>query len=195
MLSSRFKARSASLVNPIAKFLISVRLSPNTLTSLGLIMSIGVALALAKDSLVPALVFLLLTSFFDVMDGAVARVSNNASRFGGYLDSLFDRYADAIILLGLALYLDGYYALIFIVLVGSLLVSYSRSRAENFLPKCDVGIAERAERLIILILATLAELTGILPMGRAFFIALVILAFLTHFTVLQRTLYTKTRLR
>jgi phosphatidylglycerophosphate synthase len=195
MLSSRFKDRSTSLVNPIANFLIGIGLSPNMLTTLGLIMSIGVAVFLAKDSLIPALIFLLLTSFFDVMDGAVARVSNNTSRFGGYLDSLFDRYADAAILLGLAFYLGGYYALIFIVLVGSLLVSYSRSRAENFLPRCDVGIAERAERLIILILATLVEVLGVLPRGKAFFTALVILAVLTHLTVLQRTLYTKAKLR
>lgn len=195
MLSSRFKDRSASLVNPIAKFLIGIHLSPNMLTALGLLTSIGVAASLTKGSLIPALVFLLLTSFFDVMDGAVARVSNNTSRFGGYLDSLFDRYADAAILLGLAFYLEGYYALIFIVLVGSLLVSYSRSRAESFLPKCDVGIAERAERLIILILATLVEALGFFPRGKAFFTALLILAVLTHLTVLQRTIYTKARLK
>ena len=195
MLSSRFKDRSTSLVNPIARFMIGIGLSPNMLTTLGLITSIGVAVFLTKDSLISALVFLLFTSFFDVMDGAVARVSNNTSKFGGYLDSIFDRYADATILLGIALYLDGYYILIFLVLVGSLLVSYSRSRAENFLPKCDVGIAERAERLIILILATLIEILGILPRGRAFFIALVILVVLTHLTVLQRGLYTKARLR
>lgn len=195
MLSSRFKDRSTSLVNPIAKFLIGIRLSPNMLTALGLLTSIGVAVFLANDSLIPALVFLVLTSFFDVMDGAVARVSNNTSRFGGYLDSLFDRYADAIILLGLAFYLDGYFLLIFIVLVGSLLVSYSRSRAENFLPRCDVGIAERAERLIILILATLVEILGVFPKGQAFFAALIILAVLTHLTVLRRTIYTKAKLR
>lgn len=193
MLSSRFKDRTSSLVNPLAKFLINIRLSPNTLTALGLVTSIGVAISLAKSSLMLALFFLLLTSFFDMMDGAVARVSNNITRFGGYLDSLFDRYADAVILLGLALYLDGYFVLIFIVLVGSLLVSYSRSRAEIFIPKCDVGIAERAERLIILILATVTEVSGVFPRGGAFLAALIIMAILTHLTVLQRALYTMER--
>lgn len=194
MLSSRFKDRTSSLVNPVARFLISLHLSPNKLTILGLVTSIGAAIFLGKGSLMLVLFFLLLTSFFDMMDGAVARVSSSTTRFGGYLDSLFDRYGDAVILLGLALYLKGYFVLIFIVLAGSLLVSYSRSRAEIFIPKCDVGIAERAERLIILILATIVEVMGVFPPGRAYVGALVVLAILTHLTVLQRAIYTKARI-
>jgi phosphatidylglycerophosphate synthase len=145
-------------------------------------------------SLAAALLFLLLTGFFDVMDGAVARVTRRVTRFGGFLDSLYDRYSDSAILLGLAVYLDQYYLLIFIVLVGSLMVSYSRSKAENYLQRCDVGIAERAERLIILAAATLVEALGFLPRGKVFLAALVILAFLTHLTVLQRALYARARL-
>tara|TARA_B100001964_G_C14256564_1_gene612792 strand:- start:4436 stop:5026 length:591 start_codon:yes stop_codon:yes gene_type:complete len=194
MLSSKYKKNIGSLVYPIAKFLIRLHLRPNHLTLLGFISSIGVMLFLANGNLILAFISLLLCGFFDLIDGAVARVSNNVSRFGGYLDSITDRFSDATILLGIALYLDGYLILIFIVLVGSLLVSYARTRAEIFIDKCDVGIAERAERLIILIIATLFEIVEVLSEGTAFIIALIILGFLTYITVIQRVLYTRAKL-
>lgn len=194
MLSARFKDQADALLYPAAKLLASAGVGPNLLTHLGLAASLGAGMALATGSLGAALLFLLLTGFFDVMDGAVARVTRGVTRFGGFLDSLYDRYSDSVILLGLAVYLDQHHLLVFAVLVGSLMVSYSRSRAENYLPRCDVGIAERAERLIILAAATLVEALGFFPQGEAFLGALVILAFLTHFTVLQRALYARSRL-
>lgn len=179
---------------PAARVLASTGVTPNLLTKLGLVASIGVGIALALGRLWLAFFLLLLTSFLDAMDGAVARYTRSVTRFGGFLDAVCDRYADAAILIGIALYLQDHYILIFIVILGSLMVSYSRSKAENYIQRCDVGIAERAERLIILILATLGEALRIAEPGRVFYISLVILALLTHFTVFQRVVYTRRKL-
>ncbi|MEE9565059.1 MAG: hypothetical protein V3V63_05065, partial [Candidatus Hydrothermarchaeaceae archaeon] len=101
--------------------------------------------------------------------------------------SVADRYADAFILIGIAMYLNEHHVLIMVVIVGSILVSYSRARAETVIDKCDVGLAERSERLIILMVATLLAIAGV----NLFYEALVLLAVLTHLTVLQRILYTR----
>lgn len=161
---------------------------------MGLVSSLLVAIAFAYEDLVLAFLLLLVTSFFDIIDGAVAKVANKVTKFGGFMDSTLDRYSDSAILIGLALFLDEYYGLIFIVLVGSLLVSYTRAKAEEFVPKCDVGIAERAERLIILMLATLLGALQLVYPKDAIYVALIILAILTHFTVLQRIYYTQRQL-
>jgi phosphatidylglycerophosphate synthase len=142
-----------------------------------------------------AFIFIFLTSFFDVIDGAVAKVTHNVTKLGGFLDSTIDRYSDSVILIGLALFLEDHYGLIFIVLVGSLLVSYTRARAEEFVPKCDIGIAERSERLIFLMIATFLAAYQFLNPLDIFYTILIILAILTHFTVLQRIYYTYNLLR
>ncbi len=143
----------------------------------------------ASDNLIFALLTLTIGSILDATDGAVARLSNKVSAFGGFMDSLTDRYSDAIILVGIAVYLQDHYLLIITVLVGSLLVSYTRARAEMEISgKCDVGYGERAERLIIIMTATLVEATT--PALNAIYWALVVLAVLTHFTVAQRIWHT-----
>jgi phosphatidylglycerophosphate synthase len=190
MLSSRFRNFSNIFVIPIARLLALLRLSPNKITILGLIFSILTAFMYASGELIYAFYLLLCTCFFDVIDGTVARITKKTTKFGGFLDSVLDRYSDSIILIGIAIYLEEHFILIFIVLVGSLLVSYSRARAEMEIALCDVGIAERAERLIILAIATLLEGIMIFPYLDVFYIALAILAILTHFTVIQRVTYT-----
>jgi phosphatidylglycerophosphate synthase len=194
VLSSKYREQAGALINPAAKALASFGFKPNLLTQLGLASSILTGVTLALGMPWAAFLSLLLTAFLDVMDGAVARITGENTAFGGFLDAVFDRYSDAAILIGIAVYLHGHYILVFIVLLGSLMVSYTRSKAEKYLQRCDVGIAERAERLILLIAASLIEALGFLAHGRAFLVALVILAFLTHFTVLQRALYTRSRL-
>ncbi len=190
MLSSRFKSYSDLVIMPLATALARFGISPNALTILGFVGSALTAVAFAYTELGYALLFLLITSVLDAVDGAVARVANKTSNFGGFLDSVLDRYSDAFILLGLMLYLQKYYMLIFIVLAGSILVSYTRAKAELVIPKCNVGIAERAERLIILITATFLEAFKIFPGVDVFYAALVLLAVLTHATVLHRSVYT-----
>ena len=178
----------------MARAMASLGLSPNTITHLGLGAGLLAGGALAAGMLWTGFFFLLLTAFLDVMDGAVARVTGKTSPFGGFLDAVCDRYSDAAILIGIAAYLQGYYVLVFIVLLGSLMVSYTRSKAEKYLARCDVGIAERAERLIVLIAAGLGEALGIFAPGAAFVAALAVLAILTHLTVLQRVTFTRSRL-
>lgn len=192
MVSSRLRSFSNGITSPIAEVIDRFGISPNMITFFSLFFSIAAAYMFTENNLVFAFYMLLLASFSDLMDGAVARVSNRITQLGGILDSIIDRYSDAIILLGLAIYLDSHFLLIFIVLVGTLMVSYTRARVENEIQKCAVGIAERAERLILLMAATLIEAFNIFPKVDAFYLVLIILALITHLTVLYRLYYTYT---
>lgn len=187
MLSARFRGFSDRIMLPLGGVAAKTGLGPNAVTILGLLASAATAGAFAYGNLTYALILLALTSLFDILDGAVAKATGKTTRFGGFLDSVADRYSDALILIGVALYLKEHYILIMVVMAGSILVSYSRARAENFIDKCDVGLAERAERLIVLILAALLAVLGV----NLFYEALLFLAVITHLTVLQRVLFTK----
>ncbi len=182
-----YRDRFDALLLPVARRIADLGVSPNSLTVLGLVASVAVTASFIRGELAYALGFMIAMSILDVVDGAVARISGKATDFGSFLDSLLDRYADALILLGLMIYLNGHYLLILVVLVGTILVSYSRAKAEALGHRADVGIAERAERLIILMLAVLLEIAGY----NAIYPALILLAVLTHLTVLQRTLYVR----
>ncbi len=175
------------IVVPLGNAVAKTGVEPNVLTLAGLLFSMTAAGAFAYGNLVYAFILLVLGSLFDVLDGAVARAQRKVTKFGGYLDSVADRYADAFVLIGIAMYLNEHHVLVMVVIVGSILVSYSRARAETVIDKCDVGLAERSERLIILMVATLLAIAGV----NLFYEALVLLAVLTHLTVLQRVLYTR----
>ncbi len=190
MLSARFRGFSDKIMLPLGGAFAKTGLGPNAVTIMGLLTSALTAGAFAYGNLFYALILLALTSFFDVLDGAVAKATGKVTRFGGFLDSVADRYSDMLILIGVALYLKEHYILIMVVMAGSILVSYSRARAETFIEKCDRGFAERAERLIVLMLATLLAIAGV----DLFYESLVLLAVVTHLTVLQRVLYTKKRI-
>ena len=192
MVSSRLRGFSNGIISPIAEVIDRFGISPNMITFFSLFFSIVAAYMFTENNLVFAFYMLLIASISDLMDGAVARVSNRVTQLGGILDSIIDRYSDAIILIGLAIYLDSHFLLIFIVLVGTLMVSYTRARVEREIQKCAVGIAERAERLILLMAATLIEAFNIFPKVDAFYIVLIILALITHLTVLYRFYYTYT---
>ncbi len=143
-----------------------------------------------QTALIAAVSFLLVSGFFDALDGVVARLFGEVTVFGGFLDSLLDRYADAFIFLGVIL---GWLLTSpvwvfwgFTAIIGSLLVSYSRARAESEGIKMEsVGIAERAERIIILVFATLLNLVWV----DALRWSMLLLAVLTNVTVLQRAIY------
>lgn len=190
MLSANFRSYSDRIMLPLGGFVAKFGISPNILTLIGLLLSVAAAGAFAYGNLVYALVLLALTALFDVLDGAVAKAAGKITEFGGFLDSMADRYSDALILIGIAIYLGEHYVLIMVVIAGSILVSYSRARAENFIDKCDVGLAERAERLIVLMLATLLAAAGL----DLFYETLLLLAAITHLTVLQRVLFAKKKI-
>jgi len=143
-----------------------------------------------QSALIAALVFLLISGFLDALDGVLARLFGEVTVFGGFLDSLLDRYADAFVFLGIILgWLQTNPFWIFwgfTAMVGSLLVSYSRARAEAARIKMEsVGIAERAERIIILVVATLLNIVW----ADALRWSMLLLAILTNLTVLQRAVY------
>ncbi|RLF60779.1 MAG: CDP-alcohol phosphatidyltransferase family protein [Thermoplasmata archaeon] len=185
MLSAKYKKHFQKFFEPIARVFIKV--NPNAITLIGLLWSFFTVLAFYIENLRLALLFLLLTSFCDALDGMVARLSDRVTKFGGYLDSVLDRYSDGMIFLGIMVYLREKYLLIFLAMMGSFMVSYTRAKAETWIDKCDVGVAERGERLLILIIATILANFGI----NIFIEAIALIVILTHITFIQRMLYTR----
>ena len=178
------------ITEPLKTVLVKSRLKPNTLTWLALAISIIAAGAIATNHLLIGGFLVLLSGLFDIMDGALARLTNQVTRFGALLDSTFDRISDAVLLLGLlVLYLisggTAEIVLIFLALIGSFLTSYVRARAEGIGINCPVGLFTRAERVIILALGLLLN-----PLYEfSIFIALLLMVVLGFFTVGQRLIY------
>ena len=128
---------------------------------------------------------IILAGFFDISDGAVARVSQKETSFGGFLDSVVDRYSDIVLLIGIVCYYAkggelGYIFLTCIVLMGCILIPYTRAKAEIFINRCNIGLMERAERTIFLAIGSIFNVMNFV---------LWILAILTHITVIQRIHY------
>jgi archaetidylinositol phosphate synthase len=144
---NKLRPRLQEFMEPLAK---KIRINPNIITIIGLIISLFAAYAFARENLLAGGLLIFLSGFFDVVDGAVARNNNTKTRFGGFLDSTSDRFADAFIIIGIIY--GGYVSWIWgvLALLASLSVSYVRARAEMEGIKCDVGFAERAERLCII---------------------------------------------
>ena len=148
------------ITEPLKTVLVKSRLKPNTLTWIAVAVSIIAAGAIATNHLLIGGFLVLLSGLFDIMDGTLARLTNQATRFGALLDSTFDRISDAVLLLGLlVLYIISggtiEMVLIFLALVGSFLTSYVRARAEGIGINCSVGLFTRTERVIILALGLL----------------------------------------
>jgi len=178
------------ITEPLKTALIKSRLKPNTLTWLALAISIIAAGTIATNHLIIGGFLVLLSGLFDIMDGAMARLTNQVTRFGALLDSTFDRISDAVLLLGLlVLYLMSggtiELVLIFLALVGSFLTSYVRARAEGVGINCPVGLFTRTERVIILALGLLLN-----PLYEfSILIALLLIVVLGFVTVGQRLMY------
>ncbi len=160
-----------------------VKISPNVLTLVGLLITISAACLIALNQLFLSGLVLLLAGSFDILDGAVARASGRIHRYGAFLDSTADRYGEGAVYLGL-LYLflvrdhrDLEVFLIVAALLGSLLVSYVRARAQSLGFTCDVGWFARPERVVI---------TAVGLLINQMTIVLWILAIATNFTALQR---------
>ncbi|MBI5118586.1 CDP-alcohol phosphatidyltransferase family protein [Candidatus Poribacteria bacterium] len=196
MLSSKLGHRLDKPLAPVARWLAGLGVSPNMLTVAGAIPNVVAAVVLAYGHYRVGGVIVLMGGAFDLLDGAVARVVGKQTRFGSILDSTLDRYSDALPIFGLMLYYSGWnppegrmrfgdMILCAAVVLGSLLVPYVRARAESLLQRCDIGLAERAERVIIFAVGLIIN---------ADVAALWILAVLTHLTVLQRLLYVRAHL-
>jgi CDP-diacylglycerol---glycerol-3-phosphate 3-phosphatidyltransferase len=179
----QWKAKGRLLAETVARTLALTGATPNVITLIGVVLNGLVALVVAAGFFTIGGVLLLAVALFDAIDGALARVTNQKTRFGAFLDSTTDRYAEAFILLGV-LYAFHENAtvtiLAYIVIVGSLLVSYTRARAEGLGLRCEVGMLARPERVIILALGLITGL--IIP-------ALAVLAVFTHLTTIQRMVH------
>lgn len=188
MVSSRlkkwFEERVASTVVPLG----SVGLTPNALTFMGFLASVASAWCYvswrSSTAMLPMAGMLILVSgFIDAIDGVLARETGTASAFGGFLDSVADRYSDAVVLSAIVVAGLCHPAWGLAAIVGSLMVSYARSRAEAAgVGMAGVGVAERAERMLLLAAASMASYFDISFLGWG----VIALAVVAQVTVLQR---------
>jgi phosphatidylglycerophosphate synthase len=168
-------------LEPLAR---KVKLDPNVITVAGFAVTVLGALIIMKSLFIGGLV-IAIGSLMDMFDGVVARTQKKESEFGAFLDSVLDRYADAFIFLGLAWYLgarDDHTGVLLCLgtWLGAFVVSYAKARAEGLGIKCDTGVMERPERIVLIVLGAL---TGwIVPVLWAMFV-------LTHLTAFQRIYY------
>ncbi len=197
MTYGEVKQRTRDLLQPAAQLVADFGVPPAVITIAGLVLSILAAVSLATGHFPRAAIILLAAGICDMIDGATARAGNRASARGAFLDSTIDRYSETVVLLGALHYFlvrspRGPEALtaavVLVALAGSMLTSYTRARAEAIGQDCRVGIAERPERLVLLIAGAL--------FGRDVFrVAIWILAIVSHITAVQRIRYVLTRVR
>ena len=188
---SKIKQRVQSLLNFEASLLHRLGLTPNYVSIIGVILAILSAIVYFSWRINPlflilAPILMLISGLFDALDGALARIYENETKFGGFFDSILDRFSDAVILCGITL--GGLTELHwgFFALIGSLLVSYARARAEAAEVKLEsIGLAERAERIILLAIASFLSYLWIDILNWS----MIILVILTYFTVFQRGFY------
>ncbi len=183
MLAKHVRPLLSSGVNAIVRWLQHVGVTPNMVSFAGFALTIGAAALLATGNLRIGGGLLWVAAMFDMVDGTLARVSQNESKFGAFLDSTLDRYSESVTFLGLVVYYANagdaqtHLLLIFLTLIGSWAVSYTRARAEGLDIECKVGILQRPERLVLLIAGLILGL--VLPV-------LWFLAVMTNITAGQR---------
>ncbi|MCS6952140.1 MAG: CDP-alcohol phosphatidyltransferase family protein [Bryobacteraceae bacterium] len=170
----------------IVRALALSRIHPNVLTFLGLVINGVAAVLLASGQFFTAGLVMIGAGIFDMVDGRVARQTNRVTRFGGFFDSVLDRYSDLVLLMGLLVYYASinrffYVVLTAVVMTGSVMVSYTRARAELVIPQCKVGFMERPERVVLLIIGALFDRMA--PV-------LWVIAVLSNITVMHRMIYT-----
>ncbi len=183
-----------AIIDRIVRWLALSKINPNVLTFLGLVINIWAAwlFARAGNAESPKVDFrwaglvLIGAGLFDMVDGRVARATDQVTAFGGFFDSVIDRYSDLAVFMGLLVYYASinrysYIVVTAIVMTGSVMISYTRARAENFIPKCKVGFLERPERVVLIIIGALFDKMA--PV-------LWVMAVLSNLTVVHRMIYT-----
>jgi len=170
----------------IVRALALAKIHPNVLTFVGLLINIVAAVLLASGLFRTAGFVIVGAAIFDMVDGRVARSTNRVTRFGGFFDSVLDRYSDLGLLMGLLVYYASinrifYVVLTAIVMTACVMISYSRARAENVIPKCKVGFMERPERVVLFIIGALFNRMAAV---------LWVIAVLGNLTVVHRMFYT-----
>jgi CDP-diacylglycerol--glycerol-3-phosphate 3-phosphatidyltransferase len=141
---------------------VALRIHPNTLTLIGLLINIGAAVALGLDRFILAGVIMIVANIFDFIDGKVAHITNTVSRFGAFWDSTLDRFSDIALFLGLIyLYADlrrtDYVMVAALAMMFTIMTSYARARAESLIDKCKVGFMERPERIVLFMIGAFTD--------------------------------------
>ncbi len=175
-----------AIIDRIVRWLALSRIHPDVLTFIGLVINIWAAWLFSQGSFKWAGVVVIAAGLFDMVDGRVARATSQVTRFGGFFDSVVDRYSDLALYMGLLVYYASinrffYIVLTAVVMTGSVMVSYTRARAENTIPKCKVGFLERPERIVLIIIGALFDRMAA---------ALWVIAVLSNLTVIHRMIYT-----
>ncbi len=183
------KTAAYYLTQPVVPLLAKTSITPNTITWLGFLLSAGAAALIVTGHLLAAGLLVLVAGLFDLLDGALARRTNQVTHFGAVLDSTLDRFAEVVLLLGILILYVREQSALGILLVGialpsSLVVSYIRARAEALGLDCKVGLFTRAERVIVLALGLLLS-----QIDYALIIALCIIVLFSLFTAGQRLLH------
>jgi CDP-diacylglycerol---glycerol-3-phosphate 3-phosphatidyltransferase len=192
------------IIEPLINALVRWRVHPNALTTLGFFATAGAGFAFHRHAVHAAGFLILLGGFFDILDGRVARLTGLGSKFGAFYDSTLDRISEIVVFLGiLSLYNDaepdgpdlavwwlGDVAMIYLVMLamaGSLMISYTRARAEALGLDCKVGLMPRAERVVLI--GGAALFFGLAWQGLVLKVVVIILAVLTNLTAFQRIVW------
>ena len=177
---------------PLTRTLQRLHVTPNQITVVGTLLNVAAAVLVALDRYIAAGIVFLVAGCFDMLDGALARSANMVTPFGAFFDSTLDRFSEGVMLAAIAYSFaqhgrDLDVALVVIALLGSLMVSYTRARAESLGAECKVGIMSRPERIVLIALGLFFRV--LLPY------AIYVLVALTTVTVIQRVVHTHRQLR
>src|ERR1051325_2971570 len=203
MISDAIGAACKRIIDAIVRTLVRSRINPNMLTFIGLLINIGCAALYGYGKFFGAGLLMIFANLFDMLDGQVARLRGRVTRFGAFFDSTLDRYSDIIVYVGIMIFYardtDKHSTLLValtgLALVGSVMVSYSRARAESLDIACKVGFLERPERVVLLIIGSLTEVGPPNMFLRKMPQVLWVLAILSHWTVVHRVYHTWRELR
>jgi CDP-diacylglycerol--glycerol-3-phosphate 3-phosphatidyltransferase len=141
---------------------VALRIHPNTLTLIGVLVNVAAAWALGRDQFLLGGAIMIVANIFDFIDGKVAHLTNTVSRFGAFWDSTLDRFSDIALFLGLIyLYADlrrtDYVMVAALAMMFSIMTSYARARAESLIDKCKVGFMERPERIVLFMIGAFTD--------------------------------------
>jgi phosphatidylglycerophosphate synthase len=191
MITGQIGKAGNRAVEAIVRAFAASHINPNVLTFIGMAINGVAAYLFANDYFRWAGVTVILAGIFDLTDGRVARYTGRVTPFGGFFDSVMDRYSDLVLLIGLLIYYGRvnrftYVTLVAVAMIGSVMVSYARARAENLIPSCKVGFLERPERVVLIIIGALANRME--PV-------LWVIAVLSNVTVIHRVVHTRQEAR
>lgn len=199
LLSSRVRAWYFSNLDPFEGWLVQARISPMAVTYAQVVVSVAVALAYAGGLVFTAGFLVLFAGTLDILDGKVARRTNDASRRGAFLDSVMDRYAEFLGYAGLIVFFGHGWRvwMVLFAILGGVMVSYTRARAEGLGVTCEIGMLQRPERYVLLGFGSIFSSLAVHVLGGSHVLltaTVVVLAVLSNVTAAQRVVHVSRQL-